>query len=194
VPNPSGPASRRVTGCRRAAIQRVASCVLRMRRELCSGRRSSYSRTLTPLSWPDAPVGVAEPGLTTFIQASPDVRIRCRCHLIVYFTRTSTRKIVELRGFEPLTSCMPYRPGPSPDKARHRLAWPLPAVTVAERGPAWLGTWRRWLPTWLPVSSLAALMFDDRTASPPPITRVPYRDTGTSRRQRHADGPGRRRR
>src|SRR5215831_3924525 len=32
-----------------------------------------------------------------------------RCHLTVTFTRTSIRKIVELRGFEPLTFCMPYR-------------------------------------------------------------------------------------
>jgi len=34
---------------------------------------------------------------------------RRRCHLIVTSTRTSTRKIVELRGFEPLTFCMPHK-------------------------------------------------------------------------------------
>jgi hypothetical protein len=64
---------------------------------------------------------------------------------------------VELRGFEPLTSCMPYRPGPSPDRARSRPACRLAAKTFARCGLMSPGACRHWLPTWLPVNSLAML-------------------------------------
>ncbi len=64
---------------------------------------------------------------------------------------------VELRGFEPLTSCMPYRPGPTPDRARSRPACRLAAKTLARCGLTSPGTCRHWLPSWLPVNSLAAL-------------------------------------
>jgi hypothetical protein len=64
---------------------------------------------------------------------------------------------VELRGFEPLTFCMPYRAEPSPGGARRRHASRLPAVTLARCGLTWPGACRRWLPTWLPENSLAAL-------------------------------------
>jgi hypothetical protein len=87
-------------------------------------------------------------------------KIRRRCHLIVTYTRTSTRKMVELRGFKPLTFCMPYRAGPSPDRAGRRLTWRLPAATVAGRSLLSAGAWRHWLPTWLPARSLAGLMFE----------------------------------
>jgi len=46
---------------------------------------------------------------------------RRRCHLIVTSTRTSTRKIVELRGFEPLTFCMPCMPVSSDGVAACRV-------------------------------------------------------------------------
>ena len=101
-----------------------------------------------------------------------------RCHLIVTFTRTSSRKMVQLRGFEPLTFCMPYRPGPSPDRARRRPVWRLPAATAAGRRLLSAGAWRRWLPTWLPAKSLAGLILErvrddsrargDSAASGPP--------------------------
>ena len=65
---------------------------------------------------------------------------------------------VELRGFEPLTSCMPCRPGPSPDGARCRPACRLPAMTVARCGLTPPDARRRWLPTWLPANPLATLI------------------------------------
>jgi hypothetical protein len=49
--------------------------------------------------------------------------IRRYCHLIVTFTRTSTRKMVELRGFEPLTFCMPCRRATSCAIAPHARRW-----------------------------------------------------------------------
>ena len=64
---------------------------------------------------------------------------------------------VELRGFEPLTSCMPYRPRPTLSVAWHRLASRSAAAIVARRGPTSPGPCRRWLPTWLPANSLAVL-------------------------------------
>src|SRR5580658_2530676 len=62
---------------------------------------------------------------------------------------------VELRGFEPLTSCMPYRPHQRPDVAWYRPAGRSPAATMAQCGLTSRGDWRRWLPTWLPASSVA---------------------------------------
>src|SRR5262249_40677616 len=47
-----------------------------------------------------------------------------------------TRSQGELRGFEPLTSCMPYKPGPSPGGARRGPVCRSPAVTVAGCGLA----------------------------------------------------------
>jgi hypothetical protein len=89
--------------------QRVASCVLRIRSWLRSARRGDHSEALTLLNWPDAFVRIAGPGPACYIQADSDAKIRRRCHLIVTSNRTSTRKMVELRGFEPLTFCMPYK-------------------------------------------------------------------------------------
>jgi len=74
----------------------------------CAARRSDHSDALTLLNWPDALVRIAGPGPTCYIQADSGAKIRRRCHLIVTFDRTSTRKIVEIRGFEPLTFCMPF--------------------------------------------------------------------------------------
>jgi hypothetical protein len=139
--------------------QWVASCVLRIRSGLRSARRGDHPEALTPAElagrsrphrWPRS--GLLHPG-------GPRREIRRRCHLIVTSTRTSTRKIVELRGFEPLTFCMPYRPGLSPDGAERRPACRLPAATEAGCGLARPGAWRRWLPTWLPVNPLAVPMF-----------------------------------
>src|ERR1700689_1815032 len=67
-------------------------------------------------------------------------------------------KYVELRGFEPLTSCMPYGPGQAPDVAWCRPAWRSAARIMAGRGPASPGDWRRWLPTWLPAGPLTKLV------------------------------------
>jgi hypothetical protein len=64
---------------------------------------------------------------------------------------------VELRGFEPLTFCMPYSAGLSPGGAWRRHASRLPAVILARCGLTLPGACRRWLPTWLPGKSLAAL-------------------------------------
>jgi len=66
--------------------------------------------TLTLLTWPDALVRIAGPGPASFIQVGSDAKIRRRCHLIVTFHLEQIHeKFVELRGFEPLTSCMPSR-------------------------------------------------------------------------------------
>ena len=81
---------------------------------------------------------------------------------------------MELRGFEPLTSCMPYRPGPSPGGAGRGPAWALPATIVAGRSPVRPDAWRRWLPTWLPgFNPLAALTSDERATQPVVDHEVP---------------------
>jgi hypothetical protein len=54
-------------------------------------------------------------------------------------------------------SCMPDRPGRRLDRVWRRLVCRLPAMTVAGCGLASPGACRRWLPTWLPANSLAAL-------------------------------------
>ena len=53
---------------------------------------------------------------------------------------------VELRGFEPLTSCMPYRPRPTLSVAWHRLAGRL---SCGDRGSTWPDV-ARLLPTLAP--------------------------------------------
>ena len=63
---------------------------------------------------------------------------------------------VELWGFEPQTSCMPYKLRPSPHVAVCRPAWSSPAASVAVRGLASPGVAPRWLPTWLPELLSAA--------------------------------------
>ena len=55
---------------------------------------------------------------------------------------------------------MPYRTVPSRDEARRRLARRLAAAIVTRRGLTSPGPCRRWLPPWLPVNSLAPLMFE----------------------------------
>jgi hypothetical protein len=48
------------------------------------------------------------PGPASFVQADAETQIWRRCHLIVSFLLERMReKCMELRGFEPLTSCMP---------------------------------------------------------------------------------------
>jgi hypothetical protein len=89
---------------------------------------------------------------------------------------------VELRGFEPLTFCMPYRPEPSLDGAGRRRASRLPAVILARCGLRLPGACRRWLPTWLPGKSLAALTSGqvEEAAGPP-------REPGNTARPRSAN-------
>jgi hypothetical protein len=58
----------------------------------------------------------------SFIQVGTDARIRRRCHLVVSFSLERVHeKCVELRGFEPLTSCMPCLPDPSGGVALGRV-------------------------------------------------------------------------
>jgi hypothetical protein len=51
-----------------------------------------------------------------------------------YNVRIMSMNWVELRRFELLTSCMPYRSHPSLDRARHRPICRLPATTLAGCG------------------------------------------------------------
>jgi hypothetical protein len=60
-------------------------------------------------------------------------------------------------GFEPATYCLGGTPEGSPGGARCRLVWRLAAPIAAQRGLAWPGVCRRWLPGWLPATSLASL-------------------------------------
>jgi hypothetical protein len=69
----------------------------------CAPKRSSHL-----LTWLDSLVRIAGPRSGPQHPGGPRREIRRRCHLIVTFTRTGERKIVKLRGFEPLTFCMPY--------------------------------------------------------------------------------------
>jgi hypothetical protein len=61
-------------------------------------------------TWPDAPVRIAEtrPGVL-HPRGSGAGKSGTVVTWLSLFSRTDTRKIVELRGFEPLTSCMPYK-------------------------------------------------------------------------------------
>ena len=95
---------------------------------------------------------------------------------------------VELRGFESLTSCMPYRPRPSLSVGWHRLASRLAAAIVARRGLTSPGSCRRWLPTWLPANSLAPLMFEARIATPGANARRPG-ERADQRRRMTASAP-----
>jgi hypothetical protein len=63
--------------------------------------------------------------------------------------------LVELRGLEPRTSCMPYRLRQSPGGARHGLTCGSPTAMVAGRGLTRPDIARRWLP----ANSLATLRF-----------------------------------
>jgi hypothetical protein len=85
----------------------------RIRPGLRNAHRSDRQEAFTLLNWPDARVHVAKPGPATGIQAGSDTKIRNSSHPVVTFTRMSARKTVELRGFEPLTFCMPYKSLPS---------------------------------------------------------------------------------
>ncbi len=61
---------------------------------------------------------------------------------------------------ERATYCLGGIPEACPGVARCGLTWDPAATIMAGYGPAWPGAWRRWLPIWLPVNSLAALMFE----------------------------------
>jgi hypothetical protein len=93
-----------------------------------------------------------------------------------------SKNAVDLRGFEPLTFCMPYRPRPSPSVARHRPVCQSPAAFVARCGLTSPCACRYWLPTWLPANSLAPLMFEGRTAPRTTSRRTTRRRTGTAAR------------
>jgi hypothetical protein len=127
-------------------------------------RRSLRSSHLAELAGRSCPHRWARSGLLH--PGGRRRKFRHRCHLIVTSTRTSTRKNVELRGFEPLTFCMPYRGDSSPDRAGRRPAWRLPAVTMAGCGLMLPGACRCWLPTWLPGNSLARQRPAGRTGLP----------------------------
>ena len=60
------------------------------------------------------------------------------------------QEIVELRGLEPLASCMPYKLQLSLGVAGRGPVWRSPAASVAVCGLASPGAAPRWLPTWLP--------------------------------------------
>ena len=93
----------------------------------------------------------------------------CRKSKIIFqdHNRPLTCENVELRGFEPLTFCMPYRPGPSLNEARRRPACRSPAWILAGYGLVSPGVWRCWLPTWLPGNSLAPLNSSGRSGAGP---------------------------
>jgi hypothetical protein len=105
VRNLSGPMSLRVTSYRTVAINGWPlacyaydrSCAVRAEAKLSL---ADLAGRPCPHRWTRS--GLQHPG-------GPRREIRHRCHLIVTSTRTSTRKMVELRGFEPLTFCMPYK-------------------------------------------------------------------------------------
>jgi hypothetical protein len=125
-------------------------------------------------TWPDAPVRIAETRAGVFHPRRPGAGspapLSLDCH---FLARTGIQKSVELRGFEPLTSCMPYRPRPSLSVAWHRLASRLAAAIMARRGLTSPGSCRHWLPTWLPAKSLAPLMLEARIATPEANARRP---------------------
>jgi hypothetical protein len=81
---------------------------IRGRNWTCSRHRPAASALLT---WPDAPVHIA--GFDPASFHSPGLwhgKVRHRCHLTVTFVSNEcTKNSVELRGFEPLTSCMPCK-------------------------------------------------------------------------------------
>jgi hypothetical protein len=68
-----------------AATKRAAPCRLRKRRGLRSARHGDRPVPVTPLSWPDVPARIAEPGPASCIQMGSDAGIRCHCHFIVSF-------------------------------------------------------------------------------------------------------------
>src|ERR1700685_4640690 len=75
--------------------------------------RSSYPAELAGCACP-----YLGPGPGALHPGRPDAQIRCRCHLIVSFSLERVyEKYVELRGFEPLTSYMPYKYLPPRDMA-----------------------------------------------------------------------------
>jgi len=105
VRNLSGPMSLRVTSYRTVAINGWPlacyaydrSCAVRAEAKVSL---ADLAGRPCPHRWTRS--GLQHPG-------GPRREIQRRCHLIVTSTRTSTRKMVELRGFEPLTFCMPYK-------------------------------------------------------------------------------------
>jgi hypothetical protein len=130
----SGPTSRRVTSCRTAAIQRVTSCELRMPPRSQQDAPGGI-RTLPPRpTWLDVLVRIVGPDPASFIYVGSDTEIRHCCHLIDTFILERVReKCVELRGFEPLTSCMPCLTVSSDAIALGRV------MARQDNGLVWLG-------------------------------------------------------
>ena len=159
-----------INGCLLRATHTIGVAQCALRRSLRSSHPAEPAGRSCPHHWTRS--GLPHPG-------GPRREIRHRCHLIVTSTRTSTREMVELRGFEPLTFCMPYGARPSPDGAGRRPARQLPAMTVAGRSLLSAGAWRHWLPTWLPEKSLASLMFEWPHAVSRPGPSGSHRDTGS---------------
>lgn len=83
--NLSEPTSRRVIGCRTAAIQRVASCALRMPPGSQLGAPGGIRTLLPRLTWLDMLVRIVGPDPASFIHVDSDTEIRRRCHLIDTF-------------------------------------------------------------------------------------------------------------
>jgi hypothetical protein len=152
----SGPTSRRVTSYEQlrsiGGLLRATHTIGVAQRAPRRSLRSSHFAELAGRSGPHcwAPSGLPHPGELRRENPAP---LSLDCH---FYSNEYTKNAVELRGFEPLTFCMPYRPGLSLDVAGRRPAWRLPAITMAGCGLTLPGACRRWLPTWLPGNSSAA--------------------------------------
>jgi hypothetical protein len=116
---------------------------------------------------PPGPAGRPQPDQrrATRQHSTGDTMNWCQLRVSSGDSRSAARAFhqVELRRFELLTSCMPCGLEQLLDVARCRSACRSPAATLAGRGLTSPGAWRRWLPTWLPGNSLAALIFDGPT-------------------------------
>jgi hypothetical protein len=105
-----------------AATKRAAPCRLRKRRGLRSARHGDRPVPVTPLSWPDVPARIAEPGPASCIQMGSDAGIRCHWHLIVSFLlERVNEKVWSLGDSKPLTSCIPCLAVSSDGVALHRI-------------------------------------------------------------------------
>jgi len=153
----SGPTSRRVTSYEQLrsiggllrATHTIGVAQRTPRRSLRSSHFAELAGRSCPHRW--APSGLPHPGELRRENPAP---LSLDCH---FYSNEYTKNTVELRGFEPLTFCMPYRPRLSPDVAGRRHASRSPAVIPAQCGLTLPGACRRWLPTWLPGNSSATL-------------------------------------
>ena len=171
-----------VTGFRTAATS-MADLLRDL--QASESRGSAYSRdrpgSFCLVNWPDASARNAGTRSASYIQVGSGTGspapLSLDCH---FFIEHVHEKIVELREFETLTSCMPCRPDPSPDGARRRPACRSPAKTLARCGLVSPGSCRRWLPSWLPANSLAALTSHNSNKKPTrqAARAAPFADPG----------------